>query len=1330
MPHLTRYQFKLLIASWVYQFTCFTLLMINSTYLTVNYFKYSVTYFVAPYTPLLLHVPKFSLCVPLSSIFDSSHNKTHFFDLHEDAVIGKNFSHLKSMLPAADDILVRCNYRDWQLDKMVEVPNSLGCSEYFRIQVYRLYGYLCYRFDPPDQQYELYSIINTLNDRRLLYDLVINGPVNSAFKLCPMVHHAPYPVDDRRYNSELLLSIRKHESYSITHTMYEMYTLPPPYATKCRNDTNHHCFVRCMAPTLAKLSISPIDNSPDVDNESLKLVSINSAIENHALNESVRKRRAFCISACTGFSPCSIKLVTTLISSPTNGGPFKLLFSIRTIAAPVTLTKTKVAFTFIELMYQITTLAGNWIGFSVYHAFLLSSTLFTRRSLTDKMKALYTRLKCTQRIKHKLQCILAFRFGLRRRINRTVGDVPLVKVERQNEKVKKRSLKLLSLIIKGTAGFALSVQLVNISDSYFKYDIRTELVNDLNPRFGTPLLAVCVGFLSMYPPLNISRFTKDTYNDNFAILEVASANRTMVDVLDQTWQVTDIVKGCRWRENINGTQIMNLFSRDECFTAFNITRFVYDRHVCFRFEHSVNVEGTQLEHKLRLSDPGIFFSIIFSDQMKKLSAREGLLVVIFNPPEELPVESKDYAVRIYPRFTRMLFLASMYIMNSNSLPAPYVTQCQTASSLASGNCTRRCMSIELRNKMNRVPQSEVYSEWAVRKYFSRRLLISFKDLNSTEGIAAYKSIEDTCYARCSRPLCRSEVIKTVVSPPYRSTDGLEISVDSESAPELNTNVYPAFLFYDFYFLIVSTVTFWTALTVTSFNPFAFIMNSPVFQLKCTKVNRFTRIKKEIKCMKRFLIHVVKLENFYFHRIAEQEQSQATRAGSSSLKWLLPRGIYLLHIFCTLGCAVHLYDTVSQYMKYSSVMNTQSHRETNESYPDLSICLSTYDLLSSNVSYKGRKQFIDYEGATDRFPSIPLKEIFDNTPQVKDLLIACSYRGLQFGEASITLLTKRVYFDEDNKTLCDSLFHVQKFLLEGHTCFRYRKKSVFPETAMESLHHINHPKAIFSLVVDSNILTNRFTLVISDRRFETLYDSVWSPSVSKKGPNVTMTISFIKYFREVLLPPYTNDEFTDETVFPCIHECLMNHLSTWGFVDAGYYLKSSDLHYITSADREDHQLRQTARAIENRCSRDCSEKNTHTAKQITSYVTLVNAWTVTQRLNATEFVITQTEYPVIAVYFFPKTSFFELIIALGSILGIWYGLSAIHLDPSQHLLQRKTISLRKLQCTERQLTLLSNTFYRLNLYFKLRSAPLKSYTRDVEPLEGRQEREKTCTRNIS
>lgn len=72
--------------------------------------------------------------------------------------------------------------------------------------------------------------------------------------------------------------------------------------------------------------------------------------------------------------------------------------------------------------------------------------------------------------------------------------------------------------------------------------------------------------------------------------------------------------------------------------------------------------------------------------------------------------------------------------------------------------------------------------------------------------------------------------------------------------------------------------------------------------------------------------------------------------------------------------------------------------------------------------------------------------------------------------------------------------------------------------------------------------------------------------------------------------------------------------------------------------------------------------------ISSYVTIVDTWRRRKRIISAEFSILQTEYPVIPAVIFPlQTSPFEFIIALGSVLGIWYGFSAIHLDPVQHYL---------------------------------------------------------------
>lgn len=90
--------------------------------------------------------------------------------------------------------------------------------------------------------------------------------------------------------------------------------------------------------------------------------------------------------------------------------------------------------------------------------------------------------------------------------------------------------------------------------------------------------------------------------------------------------------------------------------------------------------------------------------------------------------------------------------------------------------------------------------------------------------------------------------------------------------------------------------------------------------------------------------------------------------------------------------------------------------------------------------------------------------------------------------------------------------------------------------------------------------------------------------------------------------------------------------------------------------------------EHHCNSECSKNNANVSPMISSYVTIVDTWRRRKRIISAEFSILQTEYPVIPAVIFPlQTSPFEFIIALGSVLGIWYGFSAIHLDPVQHYL---------------------------------------------------------------
>lgn len=1221
--------------------------------------------------------------MPLSSVF-SSPNRT-FFDTFENATTGKSFHRFQQLLPDANNIAASCSYRDWSLDRIIDIPDSQGCSEYFHIKTYRLQGYFCWLFNPPEDEYSFYAVINTLNDRRVLYNLAINDRIAFGYKFRPMAHHQPFPIDDVRFGDEVLSSTRYNESFPVTYAMYRLETLPPPYITKCRNDTEHHCFARCFTLTLAKKGISPINNSPDVDDASLPIIRNVTSMDEEQVTQLMHRARRNCVSSCSNFRPCSHVALRTEVPSPLRGSA-PLEFSIETISEPVILTRTGPKLTLIDLLYQITTLAGSWIGFSVYHAFLLTGKVFTRQEIRKQFNSLRMKYKSTCRIRKKLTFILTLRFGLRYQLRKFLHKSH-ENVTMNEEQINiNRVVKFLSFLVKIIAVVALTIQIVNICQSYFEYSIRTVLEYSLNPQVGTPVIAFCVSYVAMMNPPTLPPINRENYNFYFHIIDQLYGNLSMIDLLDKTWQPDEIMKSCRWRDS-NSSQMLP-HDRDECYSAFNITRFFLDKQICFRFSAINRIDATQLIQKSYPSDPGLFFSIVFSEKMSKLS---NLLIIIFDPSEDVPLESRDYAANIFPRRVRKFFIASMSVANRFSLPAPYVTNCQNNAT----TLVRRCIIRKTREKFSRNPHTEVFTEQSIRIYSPNQTLVSYADINSTEGIIAYKQIEDECDSGFYSQECKSHIVKTFVQPPYRSYGELEVAVDAHAYPELNTFDRPALILYDFYFLTLSTVTFWTAITMLSFNPSGLILKYSNFRLQHTSYNTLKKIENNIDCMKYYLNFVLTLDDTFLLRHSRQSEQLKLKYNFITLSRFI-KGKYLLHILCTFGCTVHLYQAVSEYLRYLTVLNTQSHRETNESFPDLTLCFSTYDLLSKNSSFISHH---DKKYAKDPFPPISLTDIFAFTPPIDDLMVACGHRGLQFDEQSIPLLTKRIFFQQNNKTLCNSLFDKSKFLLQGYVCYRYRKKHVAHQTKMEVLHQINVQRAVFSLTFDSNFITDEFSLAIGDRTAHSLYGSIWAPSIDKKGSSIFMSISYVKYLRYVLPPPYFNWGFTDESLFRCIHFCLLTKLEPMGLADPGYFAKPLPLHYITASERDDLVLKTTMQSLELHCARDCSNQNVLTSSSISSYIPLIDEWRETNQTNSTEFEINQTEFPVISVIFSPQSSFFQLTISIGSILGIWYGLSAVHFDPSR-LIENNSheVTTDKLISAQQQLTFLSESFYQLNLYF--------------------------------
>ena len=309
MPDSRVYKFL----SLSYRLSCYIIFLFILAQLTGQYFTWPIDVKVAPFVPVEQKVPRLSLCFPMSSLIQKV--TYSYFSPEKELYLNMSIGHMLKLAPGPDELMKMCSYRNFSTDSFVTL-NKSSCFEYFRVKKFRFNGYICYTLNPPEHLYTLYSVSYTLTNRRVLYELTIQPPLNRGHKLCPILHFSPTPIYDRSFDQEMLPSIKRNESFTLTYHLWDITRLPPPYETLCSNESQHTCHLRCMSAFHAPYGLAKMINLASDEDPNLIIPDYRSKYNGMSISDLRTKHSASCMNACRGKELCRELLTSTHILSP------------------------------------------------------------------------------------------------------------------------------------------------------------------------------------------------------------------------------------------------------------------------------------------------------------------------------------------------------------------------------------------------------------------------------------------------------------------------------------------------------------------------------------------------------------------------------------------------------------------------------------------------------------------------------------------------------------------------------------------------------------------------------------------------------------------------------------------------------------------------------------------------------------------------------------------------------------------------------------------------------------------------------------------------------
>ena len=246
------------------------------------------------------------------------------------------------------------------------------------------------------------------------------------------------------------------------------------------------------------------------------------------------------------------------------------------------------------------------------------------------------------------------------------------------------------------------------------------------------------------------------------------------------------------------------------------------------------------------------------------------------------------------------------------------------------------------------------------------------------------------------------------------------------------------------------------------------------------------------------------------------------------------------------------------------------------------------------------------------------------------------------------------------------------------------------------HMLNKYKTLLKVAVNSSLLTSRFTLLVDFDNYLPFTSSNYAPNIIRDPRHDQYKVTYVHYTSSLLPSPRTRDGFVPFLFDRCLNHCINVKLAPFNLTLIQRFTRPVNLRFVSYFDRKQQIFRTVVARIEKECETRCLEYNDHVMKEkgsnIELSVPIVEGRRKNQRKqnNLTSISLKSTNQPIISITFKLKISFFQQIINLGSILGLWFGFSAVSLARMGRL-RDKQITLKDLLFLQQRITILKTRY---------------------------------------
>lgn len=910
---------------------------------------------------------------------------------------------------------------------------------------------------------------------------------------------------------------------------------------------------------------------------------------------------------------CQDKLTvtySTLSNEVANDG---IHFQIKTTERPVLRTSYRAAIGLTSFLVILFSIIGLWLNISTILLFEKSVEMikFLKNNNIDKNYGKNNKNIPKEELTRELSSLYKELICISNVVKVNLKGVRKSFLTKQKDPTKiyfKNIKKLLRVVAKIIILILCLIQLSNISIYYFAYPTKMEITFNIRIKTNHPSLSYCVEIKDVFKYERPS-FRFERFDEKFTDY-TNKFNLSLEEYFKLSPSEDLLIIKCRVRDSLTSPLVLY----DECRKFFNVSKFVQDNEICYYIQSNFEYDLYSSDLRKNLNNPGMIFSVVINEKLVNFTYFQPIISYGH------PYTSRFLSSQIWRQKEKRMHLLTSINYNYKELPPPYDTNCIDRDDYSS--CNIKCMNSN--DSFHFLPYSELYKE-PIPGY-----LIRYVDLKNDSVAKLIGTLENKCDSLCSRRECESNITKTIYSHEYSSHEMLELVVMNPMYPLQRFTATPVYRGYEFVYQIACSLSFWFGFSLIKLNDFF------------GKRKYSQKISSDQKYLSGMVDELDKIVSLKLNR---------KRKKFILIKLKLNENIIncTFMVVCFIGFLIQSFQITNQYLQYPTIMDTRLVYET-----DFSLLHATFCVTIQQLDLQG-----DYS----------VKNIYQKSPHPGEILCECGHRGLFLDNiAHLPILLKQRIIPEVNSTvLCNQFFKIRKMIKYGMVCYSIRPRDEKYSPEFNSKYHIVYSKVYQFLSIRNSLAKYNLTISVSHEEPSTsLFLSGSSQSITEKRA-LWSWVSYIKYFTTFLAHPYDMGVFNGMIENYCVGICVDKIEKKRGVLSSyGRVTEADDLIHETTSER----FSPTAELVRSTCRRRCrgNHKPGITISYTKTYYEPPFEEPTPAEFGSISYWFRNSDYLVTKTKFFPKLRFIDLLIYLGSIFFIWFGICS--LDIANWLLSPK------------------------------------------------------------